>query len=312
MSQPEADSVQKPAKGKWSKVNGRWNVAKKVSFDLIKKPDETAQEGHSKKKQEDITEPLPEQEPEHTASTPTRGWQFGKVKTFTRHLSNPKNNAAACLIQKMALGGMQRLKYRIALLQHKLDRKDELTASALDEVHKRLQSRKEKCLKKIKAKAAAANDEASLGALAVMESQRVISFLRKENKQIRQQNNDLAEKIHRLRTDNKRIKEASKRMDFTHEELKEHTKYLQDTNEKLKDVSRQYVDSIEQVTEALDVRQSYCLAEHTVKVNYVKCVGSVVEMMQERCDEDDLVDEVVSYCLEIGAGDSSSDEETTK
>lgn len=237
-------------------------------------------------------------------------WEFGKRhKTFTRPKNSRKTNGAATQIQRMMRGWWLRLKFRIALLQHKLDTREERTASALEDVEFNLQQKKSKFLKKLQKDAKSQAEEATLEQALVEEARVVIEYLRRDNKKLRTLNEKLYNDVTDLRLENKRIAQANEVAASHYKKLEEHVQYLTETQKKLLAVIPQYKKSIARLEHESNVRQEYCLAEHHVKVDYMKIIGEIVQAVEKRSKSSKLLDEVVTYCLntEVGVDKNDSD-----
>jgi hypothetical protein len=172
-------------------------------------------------------------------------WDMGNLKRFTTPENNTTKNAAAVQIQRISRGGWQRLKFRIALLQNKLDTREQRTAAAIAKVRERLQQRKEKFLKRMKAKAKAEEEKVAFQSAAVAEANQVISFLRQDNMILQRQNEELYQAANELKLENERIECANRDLRAHCSQLEDHLKNLKDTNDMLLDVISQYKESID-------------------------------------------------------------------
>jgi chromosome segregation ATPase len=282
-SRPNEDL--KKSKSRWSKTtNGSWGSASKSVEVKSTKAHFATKPFH--KSIEEI--PLP--------------------KPDTKTQKKNAENAAAIQIQRIARGGWQRLQFRIVLLQHKLDTREERTAAAIAKVRDGFQQRKDKYLKKMKARAKADQKIVSRESATAQEFLQAIDLLRKDNKRLRRQNEKLCEAIHELKLENERMESHAAQMCENFSQVEDDVKYLEDINDKLRDVTDQYEESIHNLQHAIEVRQQYFLSEHLVKVNYMKCTGTIAMAVEARCEDSIIVDEVVCYCLDI---DSSEDDAST-
>jgi hypothetical protein len=207
-------------------------------------------------------------------------WVIDKRKHFTPPENNTKNNAAAVHIQRITRGGWQRLKFCIALLQNKLDAREQLTAAAIAKVREHLQQRKEKYLKRMKAKAKA-EDKVAFQSAAVAEANQVIGFLQQDSMMLRKQNEELCQAINELKLENERIECANEDIRAHCSQLKVHVKNLKDTNDMLLDVIPQYKESINYLQNAIELHQQHNFSEHLLKVNYMKCEGAIAQEVDE-------------------------------
>ena len=232
-------------------------------------------------------------------------WEFGKPKSFVPPKYTKRNNHAATQIQRIARGGWQRLHFRIMLLEHKLDTRHERTADALEKVEQRTEQRKEALRSKMEERAKKQLEKVTAEQKAAQEGQRIIAYLRKENKKLREKNEKIFSAIYALKEQNARLEEANESTDESFSTLNDHAKQIEDTHEKLKVIVPQYKSSVEKLRDAVEVRRQFCLAEHKIKLMYVKCVGTLVEMVEDGCKDTKLVDEVVTYCIDMEAEDNA-------
>ena len=227
-------------------------------------------------------------------------WEFGKPKTFVRPEINEETTKAAILIQKIARGGWQRMKFRVQLLQHKLDTREERTAQAIDKVWDETQEKKDRYFDIVYGKSERKMDKRLARERAKRDQgQQIISHLRKDNKAIRSKNTKLAQDILEYAEHNERLSKAADRALHNIDDLKGHVKRFQETHDQLQKVLPMYKGRVEIVEELAEERQQYCLAEHNSKVLYMKCVANIVEMIEDQCDQPELVEEVVSYLLSM-------------
>ena len=206
---------------------------------------------------------------------------------------------AAILIQRIARGRTQRVNFRIARLQHMLDTQEEQTAAEIAKIQQRLQRRKDRYLQRMKTKMKAEADRIELQARTVTESQQVISYLVKENKKLRRQAERLTEDIATIKEQNSRLEEATRKTKSNFTELQDHMNDLIKVHDQLAHVIPQYKGSIRHLENAGNSRQLSCEAEHNMKIIYFSCIVTIVEFVEERCEDDNLADEVVNYCVNL-------------
>lgn len=302
-----ADGLKKEKLSKWSKdVGGRY---KKVPVTLaikkveeakpVLKPKESKRKRKSvkpkKTKKKSVTE---NPKPVRQTETKYKCWEFGKKKSFVPPKNNKKNNAAAIQIQRIARGGWQRMQYKIALLQHKLDTSEECTCFALDQIQKRLEAQKAAYLKKMQAKAKKNLEKETVGSRAARDAQDIIAYLRRDNKKLREKNEKLFASMSELKHENDRLEKASEEMAAAFDVLDGHTKQINKVHQHLQEIVPKYKNAVRELEEALKNRQEAFGAEHKVKNSYMNTVSDIVETMEDRCKDSNLVEEIVTYLLE--------------
>ena len=231
-------------------------------------------------------------------------WEFGRHKVFTIHKATPKKTKSAILIQKMMRGWWQRVKFQLVWLQHRLDTRDSRKKASLERVAQKTEKRKAALKEKMEAKAKKELEKVTIEQKTAEEGQQIISYLRRENKKLRSKN----EKIHQasgvLKHNNDRLESVNKTTEDGFSTLNAHAKTIKETHDKLQVVVPKYKLGIEKLEEAVEERRQYCLAEHTIKLLYVKLLGKVVEMVEDSVNDTKLVDEIVGYCLEVEGEDN--------
>jgi hypothetical protein len=233
-------------------------------------------------------------------SKPKKVVKFAPVKaTLILPESNKKNNNAAIQIQRIARGGWQRLMFRIVVLQHKLDTKDQITNMQLQQIKERTQQRKETFRRKLELKSKSEDKKVSQESSLVKESKDVIAYLRKENQKFRQKNEKLYKNIKALNRESERLENANKLTDEHFASLNDHAKEIEETNAKLTTIVPMYEASVTRTREAVETRQQFGESEHTIRLAYVKTMATVMTMVEEGCKDLDLVDEIVGYCVDL-------------
>lgn len=213
--------------------------------------------------------------------------------------SNKKNNKAAVQIQRIARGGWQRLMFKIAVLQHKLDTSDERTNAQLQRIKEHTQKRKDKYRKKLQLEAEAELKKTAQQSTLAKESKDIIAYLRRENQKFRVKNEKLHKKIKALSVDSGRLDNVNATTDEHCSSLNDQAKQIEATNAKFQTVVPMYADSVAKTREAVEMRQQFCESEHTIRLLYVKAIGTAMTMMEEGCKDTALVDEIVEYCLDL-------------
>jgi myosin heavy subunit len=234
-------------------------------------------------------------------------WDFGKPKAIAPIARNRKNEKAAIVIQKMMRGWWQRLRFKIVLLQHKLNTRKERTDACLDRVKDRFAKQKEIVRTKLENAHRRELEKVTKEEVTASEGQQLIAFLRKENKKLREKNTKIHAAICALKVSNERLSEANNKSDKTYSTLADHAKEIKDTHKKLTKVVPKYKESVDILKEAVELRRQYCLSEHKIKLLYTKCMGTVVEIVESACNDKALANEVVGLCLKLEDEDHPTD-----
>jgi hypothetical protein len=229
-------------------------------------------------------------------AVPGGPWRtFKAAKTTSR-----KNQAAATTIQRLVRGHCVRTKTYIQRLERKLvniRRHTRAELQAIEESKKQmmLQMRQQMIQQETRTFKAhmACAETASHGV-------RVIQHLRYENKNLRNKNDKIARAIAELRHQNERL-EKTATMTVSNESLltNHYNDHIQSTHQALQIVVPQYEKKLKAMTEALDIRHQYWTTERKMKILYGRLVGALVEMVEDQCVDQDLVDSVVAMCVEL-------------
>jgi hypothetical protein len=227
------------------------------------------------------------------------------VSTFTRPESNEKNNNAAIEIQRIVRGGCQRLHFRIAELQHKLDTADEITSVYLDRVKEITQQRKATFQRKLEQSSKKELKKCTQTSSLAEKSKEIIAYLRRENQKLRLKNEKIFKAMKALNIETERLSNANTASDTHFSSLVDHTKQIEETHAKLNTVVPMYEASYAKTRDAVEMRQQFCLSEHTIKLTYVKAIESAMTMMEDGSKDTALVDEIVGYCLDMEGEDNN-------
>jgi hypothetical protein len=232
--------------------------------------------------------------------------KFASAAEYAPSPSNTETKYAAIDIQRIARGGWQRLKFRIAWLQHKLDTEDELKKASIRQIEERTQQRKDKFRRQLEREAKKALKRSTQESTLAKESQEIIAFLRKENSKLRQQNEKIFNDGQTLKQDNARLENANESSGECFFTLSDFTKDIEETNETLNTVVPMYKASVEKMKESVEMQQQFCLSEQWIKLAYYKAIGKAVEMMEDGCRDRKLVDEIFGYCLNVEQGEENT------
>lgn len=222
-----------------------------------------------------------------------------------RHLSidvpesTPATNAAATAIQRVGRGRIARTNTKIKKLEYLLATVESRKEEELQAIQDRVTDKKMAIRRKATTKQAKTVKKQLACAEVANEGSKVIQFLRSENMKMRKMNEKLALSMAELKEQNTRLEEATK-LTIEHQGILEtHYVKIKETHDALMSVMPKYEEKIAEMTEALDIRRQYCLSEHKMKIMYVKLVGTLGEMVEHHSNDKDLIEEVLSFCLEL-------------
>jgi myosin-5 len=130
------------------------------------------------------------------------------------------------------------------------------------------------------------------------DSSEIISYLRKENKKFRASTTQLRKDFDTMQENNKRLLEANAYAGASFEALNEQSKKNNSNNSKLMQNLDKYKKQNMKLKEDLRMRQGYYDAEAQIRVNYQKSMASIMEMIQDQCDDAQLTEDILVLALE--------------
>jgi myosin-5 len=133
------------------------------------------------------------------------------------------------------------------------------------------------------------------------ESGKMLEYLRKEVFKLRSQNSQLRTDFELLKENNQRLMDANASAGASFAALNQHAKQLSKTNAKLKsDVGRYRQQSHNlqmsqvELKEELKMKQGTYIAEVHSRLQYQKTMSSIVDAIQERCPDHQLVEDILT------------------
>jgi len=130
------------------------------------------------------------------------------------------------------------------------------------------------------------------------DSTEIISYLRKENKKLRNSTTQLRKDFDTMQENNKRLLEANAYAGASFEALNEQSKNNNRNNSKLMQNLEKYKKQNQKLKEDLRMRQGYYDAEAEIRVNYQKAMAEIMEMIQDQCDDAQLTEDILVLALE--------------
>lgn len=132
------------------------------------------------------------------------------------------------------------------------------------------------------------------------ESGKMLEYLRKEVFKLRSQNSQMRTDLDLLKDNNQRLMDANASAGASFAALNQHTKHLSKANDKLtKEVTgyRHQVQKLNvtqvELKEELKMKQATYVAEVQSRLQFQKALAAVVDMVQERCRDTRLVENVL-------------------
>jgi myosin-5 len=152
-------------------------------------------------------------------------------------------------------------------------------------------------------KAAASVDKGEINAnkKKIEESEMIVTYLRKENKKTRDKTDKMKEDLQDLKEQNNRLIEANASAGASLDSLEKQKVNLQSHNTKLEENLKKYKTQNNQLKADLDNRNAYLKAEAKIKDEYQRALEQIIELMENRCDDGKLVEDVTAAQLQCEA-----------
>jgi chromosome segregation ATPase len=194
---------------------------------------------------------------------------------------------------------MQRLRYKIARLEWMLETKDQRTLEAKAKVVEEFEQRKTTLRLKLEQESKKETRKQLQIRKTAEESQKVVAYLRRENKRLREKNHEIHLAILDLKAQNERLESANSVTDGTIGTLNDHTKTIEETHAKLMEVVPKYEESVATLNDAVQLRRQYGSTEHKIRLLYVKLMGDIVELLEGSTTEYALAEQAMQSILQL-------------
>jgi myosin-5 len=126
----------------------------------------------------------------------------------------------------------------------------------------------------------------------VEESDKIVTYLRKENKKVRDLTEKMKEDLQEMKDQNNRLIEANASAGASLDSLEKQKKNLASHNTKLDENLKKYKNQNTQLRSDLDNRNSYFKAETQIRSEYEKAMEQIVDLLEDRCRDHKLCEDV--------------------
>jgi len=130
------------------------------------------------------------------------------------------------------------------------------------------------------------------------ESGKMLEYLRKEVFKLRSHNAKMREDFDLLKDNNQRLMDANASAGASFQALNQHAKQLSRTNDKLQTERQTYKQQVQKLSvtqvelkEELKMKQATYVAEVHSRLQYQKALSKIIDVAQEKCRDDRLVEE---------------------
>jgi len=131
----------------------------------------------------------------------------------------------------------------------------------------------------------------------VADSEKIVKFLRKDNQKTQEHTQDMEQDIEEMKETNHKLVEASASAGASLDSLEKQRARIADHNVKLDESLGKFNKQNKQLGKDLENRQAYFDAEAKIKNDYERAMEKIVDLMEDRCDDSDLVEKVMTAQL---------------
>lgn len=202
----------------------------------------------------------------------------------------------------------KKLQKKIRKLQKELDDKKAETEEKVKEAEaeaEKIEAEKNALKKKhqemMKLAAETPLDEIEKNKKKVEESEKIVNYLRKENTKVRDQTEKMKEDLEKLKEQNSRLVEANASAGASLDSLAKQKKSVAEHNVKLDDNLKKWKSQNKQLQSDLTNRVAYYKAETKIRAEYETAMEKIVEILEQRCDDPNLLEEVTAAQLQCEA-----------
>lgn len=133
------------------------------------------------------------------------------------------------------------------------------------------------------------------------ESEKIVAYLKKENVKVREQTETMKNELQELKDQNNRLIEANASAGASLDSLDKQKKNLSEHNEKLAENLKKWKSQNNQLKSDLTNRTAYYKAETKIRSEYEKAMEQIVQLLETKCDDHELLEEVTSAQLHCDA-----------
>ena len=135
----------------------------------------------------------------------------------------------------------------------------------------------------------------------IEESEKIVAYLRKENKKVRDKTESMKDDIKELKDQNSRLVEANASAGASLDSMAKQQKNFATHNVKLEENLKKWKAQNVQLKSDLANRTAYFEAETNIRAHYERAMEQIVQILEEKCDDANLIEEVTGAQLQCEA-----------
>jgi myosin-5 len=135
----------------------------------------------------------------------------------------------------------------------------------------------------------------------IEESDKINTYLKGSNKKVRDQTEKMKDDLQDLKEQNNRLIEANASAGASLDSLEKQKKNIAAHNSKLDENIKKWKSQNQQLKADLENRTAYYKAETRIRAEYEKTMERIIEMMEAKCDDPKLIEEVSNAQMQCEA-----------
>lgn len=135
----------------------------------------------------------------------------------------------------------------------------------------------------------------------IEEGEKIVAYLKKENKKVRDKTEQMKDDMKEMKEQNTRLIEANASAGASLDSMEKQKKNLAAHNIKLEDNLKKWKAQNNQLKSDVANRTAYFKAETKIRAHYEKALEQIIQILEERCDDADLVEEVTATQMQCEA-----------
>lgn len=196
---------------------------------------------------------------------------------------------------------IKKLQKELEAKQKETDKKVKAAEAEADEIEAEKDELKKKHDHMMKLAAETPEEDIQKNQQKIEESNKIISYLKKENDKVKAETESMKDELKSLKDQNSRLVEASASAGASLDSLSKQKKSIADHNVKLEENLKKWKSQNKQLKADLANRVAYYKAETKIRSEYEQAMEKIVELLETRCDDPNLLEQVTAAQLQCEA-----------
>jgi hypothetical protein len=178
--------------------------------------------------------------------------------------------------------------------RYKSDRDVEHAADGSDDLEEEKAELQKKYDNSVKKSGAVDLDALAADKTKVEESEKIVAYLKSQNKKVRDQTKKMDEDMEEMKEQNNQFVEANASAGASLDSMEKQKKNVATHNKKLDENVKKYKTQNSQLRRDLDNRNAYFDAETTIRGQYTKAMEEIIDLLEDKCKDFELTERVNS------------------